>query len=371
MGGAVLSGVLDFPAHDVPFLEARMHLRALVAGSLSLFALSALSAPLRAQDSTLVARAESAYVALDFSEALALARRATTSRLAQGQMARAYEVLAFSYAALDSTRQAVEAFRELIFLAPDREPSVERVSPRITSLYASALGQVLVVRGLDLDSSSFVGGQGAVPVRFAISRPASVLARLVGGGLDIVVDSQLAAGSSGFRWEALQRDGTPVPAGRYRILLTAREGASEFTAETTIDVRHAPVDTLPHLTSLPGYTNLPRTEVPPRDWKPFGLSALYTGLTTGAAFALSNGDLGNKWSTPALAVSLTSLTTGLVMALRKPDEREVPANIRYNDLLATQIAQRNVQLAAENATRRRQTALTIMPVETAGAGADR
>lgn len=57
-----------------------------------------------------MARAESAYVALDFSEALALARRATTSRLAQGQMARAYEVLAFSYAALDSTRQAVEAF---------------------------------------------------------------------------------------------------------------------------------------------------------------------------------------------------------------------------------------------------------------------
>lgn len=326
----------------------------------------ALAAPAQAQDTSLVARAESAYIALEFTTALGLAREATSTRLPPGELARAYEVLAFSYAALDSTRQAVEAFRELIFLAPDREPSVERVSPRITSLYASALGQVLVVRGLHLDSSSFVGGQGAVPVRYTLSRPAAVTARLIGAGIDLMVDSQLAAGTGGFRWEALQPDGAPVPAGRYRLLVTAREAASEFTREVEVEVRHAPVDTLPHLTSLPGYTELPRTEVPPRDWKPFGLTVLYTGLTTGAAFAISNGDLGTKWKTPALTVSLSAVAVGLVMALRTPDPREVPANIRYNDLLATQIAERNVQLAAENANRRRQTALTIVPVETEG-----
>ncbi len=339
--------------------------RALVAGVLSVLAVVA---PLRAQDATLVTRAESAYVALEFSTALSLARQATGLRLPPGQLARAYEVLAFSYAALDSTRQAVEAFRELIFLAPDREPSVERVSPRITSLYASALGQVLVVRGLHLDSSSFVGGQGAVPVRYNLSRPASVTARLLGTGVDIVVDSQLAAGAGGFRWEALQRDGTPVPAGRYRLLVTAREASSEFTQELTLDVQHAPVDTVPHLLSLPGYSELPRTEVPPRDWKPFGLTVLYTGLTTGAAFALSNSDLGTQWQTPAVTVSLSAVTVGLVMALRTPDPREVPANIRYNDLLATQIAARNVQIAAENAARRRQVALTITAVVPATAG---
>jgi hypothetical protein len=331
--------------------------RALGAVALSLLVLAS---PGRAQDTTLVARAEAAYTALEFSTALSLARQASTTRLAPGQLARAYEVLAFSYAALDSTRQAVEAFRELIFLAPDREPSVERVSPRITSLYASALGQVLVVRGLQVDSSSFVGGQGAVPVRYNLSRPASVTARLLGAGLDIAVDSQLAAGSSGFRWEALQANGEPVPAGQYRLLVTAREASSEFTQEALIEVRHAPVDTVPHLTSLPGYTELPRTEIPPRDWKPFGLSVLYTGLTTGAALALSNSDLGTQWQTPALTVSLSSIAVGLVMALRTPDARDVPANIRYNDLLATQIAARNLQLAAENAARRRQTALTIV-----------
>lgn len=339
--------------------------RALAAG---LFSLLVAAAPLRAQDTTLVNRAEAAYTALEFSTALSLARQATGLRLPPGQLARAYEVLAFSYAALDSTRQAVEAFRELIFLAPDREPSVERVSPRITSLYASALGQVLVVRGLHVDSSSFVGGQGAVPVRYSLSRPASVTARLLGAGLDIVVDSQLAAGTGGFRWEALQRDGAPVPAGRYRLLVTAREASSEFTQEITVDVRHAPVDTVPHLLSLPGYSELPRTEVPPRDWKPFGLTVLYTGLTTGAALALSNSDLGTQWQAPVMTVSLSSVVVGLVMALRTPDPREVPANIRYNDLLATQIAARNAQIAAENAARRRQTALTIVSVETARGG---
>lgn len=318
-----------------------------------------------------MARAESAYVALEFSTALSLARQAAGTRLTQSQLARAYEVLAFSYAALDSTRQAVEAFRELIFLAPDREPSVERVSPRITSLYASALGQVLVVRALHVDSGAFVGGEGAVPVRYALSRPASVTSRLIGEGLDIVVDSQLTAGSGGFRWEALQPNGEPVPAGRYRLLVTAREAASSFTQETSIEVRHAPVDTLPHITSLPGYTTLPRTEIPPRDWKPFGLSVLYSGLTTGAAYALANADLGSKWQTPALTVSVSAVAVGLWMALRTPDPREVPANIRYNDLLATQIAARNAEIAEENADRRRKTALTIVQAEPTATGADR
>ena len=268
--------------------------------------------------------------------------------------------MAFTYAALDSTRQAVEAFRELIFLDPNREPSVERVSPRITSLYASALGQVLVVRGLRVDSASFVGGEGGVPIQFSVSRPARVNTRLVGEGLDVVVDSQLVAGVGGFRWAALATGGDPIPAGRYRMLVTANEGPSNFTSQIAVEVRHAPVDTIPHLTSLPGYSTLPETEVPPRDWKPVGVTFLFAGLSTGAAFALSNTDLASGWRGPTIGISITVLAVGFAMTLKKPDPRPVHANIRYNQLLAEQLAQRNADIAQQNSIRRRQTLLTIV-----------
>jgi tetratricopeptide (TPR) repeat protein len=330
-----------------------------IAGLVAAALLTLPLAALQGQDNAAVRAAVEAYENLEFAAALAAAQQAVEERLSQRDLARAFEILAFSYAALDSTRQAVEAFRELIFLDPDREPNVERVSPRITSLYASALGQVLVVRALQVDSASFVGGNGAVPIQFQVSRPARVFTRVIGEGVDAVVDSQLVAGFGGFRWSGLQPSGDPLPAGDYTLLVTAREGASEFTSETGVRVRHGQVDTVLHITSLPGYSPLPETEVPPRDWRPVGVAFLYAGLSTGAAFALSNSDLGTSWRAPAIGVSLTALAAGVAMTLRRPDPRPVPANIRYNQLLAEQIAQRNADIARENAHRRRQTMLTI------------
>jgi len=313
-----------------------------------------------AQDSSTVRQAMAAYENLDFPAALDAAKRAVAGRQSQRDLATAYEVMAFSYAALDSTRQAVQAFRELIFLDPDREPSVERVSPRITSLYASALGQVLVVRGLRVDSASFVGGQGGAPIQFSVSRPARVNTRLVAEGLEVVVDSQLVAGAGGFRWAALTVAGDPVPPGRYTMLVTASEGASKFTSQISVEVRHAPVDTVPHLTSLPGYSTLPETEVPPRDWRPVGATFLFAGLSTGAAFALSNNALGSSWQGPTIGISIATLGVGIAMTVKKPDPRPVPANIRYNELLAEQLTQRNADIARQNAARLRQTLLTVV-----------
>jgi hypothetical protein len=326
--------------------------------------------PLHAQESPAVQEAVEAYGDLDFDAALAAAQRAVGERLSREDLARAYEVLAFTYAALDSTRQAVEAFRELIFLDPDREPDVQRVSPRITSLYASALGQVLVLRGVEMDSASFVGGQGTATVQFQVSRPARVTTRLVGTSVDVAVDSQLVAGVGGFRWDALDSRGNPVPPGPYVMLVTAREGASEFTGRLPIEVRHAPVDTTAHLTSLEGYSQLPETEIPPRDWRPLGVAFLYAGLSTGAAFALSDSDLGTNWRTPTIGVSLTALAAGVAMTLKRPDPRPVEANIRYNQLLDEQLAAQNAAIAAENAERRRRTRLTVRTNRDANGGGE-
>jgi hypothetical protein len=315
---------------------------------------------LYAQDSSTVREAATAYRNLDFPAALKAAKRAVGERQSQANLVTAYEIMAFTYAALDSTRQAVKAFRELIFLDPDREPNVERVSPKITSLYASALGQVLVVRGLRVDSASFIGGQGGVQIQFSVSRPARANTRLVGEGLDVAIDSQLVAGVGGFRWSALTARGDPLPAGHYEMMVTANEGPSNFTSHIAIEVRHSPVDTVPQLSILPGYSTLAETEVPPRDWKPVGATFLFAGLTTGAAFALSNNDLGSGWRGPTIGISISALAVGIIMTLKKPDPRPVQANIRYNQLLAEQLAQRNADIAKQNAARRRQTLLTVV-----------
>ncbi len=317
---------------------------------------------LPAQENPSVRAAQAAYDAFDLTRAIESARQALGEQLSADDRAIALEVLAFSYGVLDSTRQAVDAFRELIFIDPNREPDVNEVSPRITSLYASALGQVLVVRRASVDSSSFISGQGVVPINYSVSRPSRVVTRVVGQGFNAVIDSQLVAGTGGLRWTATDDNGNPVPAGRYQVLVTAIEGTNEFAVSLEIDIRHGTVDTVSHLTSLPGYEKLAEMESPPRDWKPLGISVLYAGLSTGAAYALANPDLGDNWRGGAMAVSLAAVTTGFIMSIRKPEPRPVDANIRYNQLLDQQLAQQNLQIGLDNERRRRQVRLTVVQV---------
>ncbi len=317
--------------------------------------------PLEGQDNALVTATRAAYDDLDFMKAITLARRALSNRLTTEQQIQVYEIMAFSYGALDSARQAVEAFRQLIFLDPDREPDVNRVSPKITSLYASALGQVLVVRKAGADSTSFVAGAGAIPIRFQVSRASRVTARAVGEHYEAVIDSQLITGPGVIWWGATSDSGTPLPEGFYQVIITAAEGSNEYSIPVNLVVSHSPVDTVQHINSLPGYTFLAEKERPPRTFRPLGISVLYSGLGTGIALALENSVLGNTSRTEIFAIGAAAVATGFAMSIRKPDPVPVPANIRYNRLLREQIAERNRQIAAENELRRRQVLLTIRP----------
>lgn len=300
--------------------------------------------------------------ALDYEAAVDAAHRALSQRLTRHDRILLYELLGFAYGALDSTRQAVEAFRELIFLDPDREPDPLRVSPRITSLYASALGQVLVVRRVRVDSSAFVAGRGGVPVRFELSRPGRVVSRAVGPSVDIRFDSLSVGGEGRVEWSASTADGAPVPPGRYQLILEASAGRDEFARQVLVDVRHGAVDTLHHVSNLPGYALQDEYERPPRNWRPLGIAALYTAVAAGAAIALENTGLGAPDRAEVGGIGAAVLLTGFVMSLRKPDPRPVPANVLYNRLLREQIAQRNVEIAEENADRRRQVMITVVPV---------
>jgi hypothetical protein len=188
-----------------------------------------------------------------------------------------------------------------------------------------------------------------------------VTTRVVGQGLDLAIDSQLVAGATRLDWRALTPDGGPVPPGGYRIVVTAVEGRNEYAASIPVTVRHGAVDTVPHLASLPGYTEQPETVRPPRDWRPLGISALIAGVAAGASLALGNSDLSGESRREIGGVSALTIGVGLFLSLKRPDPQPVESNIRYNRLLREQLAQRNAEIAAQNVLRRRQVLLTITP----------
>jgi hypothetical protein len=305
-----------------------------------------------------------AYEDLDFARAGALARRALTERMSGPDQARAYELLGFTYSATDSQAKAVDAFKQAILLDPDRQLDASRISPKITSLFYSALGQVLVVRQLQVDSARFVAGQGSVPLRFTVTTPARVHVRAIRGQTALVIDSTVATGAVNMRWPAQLPSGAPVPAGAWLIVVEATAGQNAFSASRTVTITYGAVDTLPYLTSLPGYKELPETEVPPQNWRPLGLALLFATGTAAGTLALNNGDLGSTPARELAGVSVATLAVGLIMTLRKPAPRPAEGNIQYNRLLREQLAQRNADIAEENVRRRQQVALTVVPQPT-------
>ena len=303
-----------------------------------------------------------AYDNLNMGQAIQLARTALRERLSPAEQARAYELLGFSYSALDSSTKAVDAFKDELLLDPNRDLDPQRVSPKIRIYFGVALSQLLVVRQLQVDSATFVGTAGAVPIRYTVTSPARVTVRAVGSGTSILVDSTVANGSVTLRWRAQLANGDPLPAGDYVILVEAVAGQTSFSASLPTRIRHGSVDTLPHLTSLPGYDYLPETEVPPKSWGPLGLAFLYTGGALVGTLGLESSSLGTGSKRELAIVGGAALVTGFVMTLRKPAPRPAEGNILYNRLLREQITRRNEEIAKENVARRQQVQVTVVPL---------
>lgn len=327
---------------------------------------SAIRLPAQAPQNTTLREALRAYDNLEFARAGVLARRALAERMSGPDQARTYELLGFTYSATDSQVKAVDAFKQAILLDPDRQLDANKVSPKITSLFYFALGQVLVVRELQVDSARFTTGQGGVPLRFTVTSPARVRVRAINGPTTLLIDSSVVTGTVNLRWRAQLPSGAPVPAGAWLIVVEAIAGQNTFSASRTLTVTHGVVDTLPHLTSLPGYAELPETEVPPQTWRPLGLALLFASGAVAGSFALHNRGLGSTPGRELVGVSVATLAAGFVMTLRKPAPRPAEGNILYNRLLREQLAQRNAEIAKENAKRRQQVALTIVPLAQAG-----
>src|SRR5438094_6101782 len=149
---------------------------ALLAGFVAPVALRAQAVP-----NATLRRAQQAYDNLEYRQVLTLAQAALRERLTGPERARAHELLGFTYGAMDSILKAVDAFKQVVLIDPERQLDPNRVSPKAYSAFDVALRQVLLVRQLRIDSVSFVGGQGggAVPIRFTVTQPARVLVRAI------------------------------------------------------------------------------------------------------------------------------------------------------------------------------------------------
>jgi hypothetical protein len=334
-----------------------------------LFALLALLGPValtaQAAQSAMLQRAIRAYEVPDFQQVIILARTALRERLSAAERARAYELLGFAFSATSQPDSAISAFRDAIQLDPDRQLDPRRVSPRIAGYFNAALGQVLVIRQLKVDSTRFVSGTqgGGVPIRFTVTTPARVRTRAVSGQRSILIDSSIVAGTLNLRWTGLLASGDPIPPGRWSIVIEAfGAGQNTFSASQEVQVTVGAVDTVPHLTSLPGYTELPETEIPPQSGRPLGIALLYTGVAGAGALALNNGDLGTATGREIGVVAAAALITGFVMTLKKPAPRPALGNIQYNRLLKEQLARRNTDIAQQNAQLRRQVQISVVPM---------
>lgn len=304
-------------------------------------------------------RAIQAYGSADFTQTLAFTRQAMRERLTAPERARALELLGFVFGATNQPDSSIAAFREMILLDPDRE--LGRVSGRINGYFQAALSQVLVVRQPRVDSTQFVAGQGFVPIRYIVTSSARVRTVAISGETTVLIDSSVTSGQVNLRWPAQLPDGRPVPPGDYTVQIEARgAGQSSFSAARRIRLAHGRVDTLPHLTALPGYDSLPATEIPPKNWRPLGLAFLYTGATAGAALALG-GDL-DAATGPLVAVGVGALLSGFVASLTRPAPQPATANLLYNQLLREQLGRRNAEIARENAARRQAVRITVTPL---------
>jgi hypothetical protein len=241
------------------------------------------------QNSTL-RRAQQAFDNLDYRQALSAGQASLRERLSGYERARAYELLGFTYSGMDSILKAVDAFKQVVLIEPERELDPNRTSPKALSAFQVALTQILVIRQLRVDSVDFIGGQGNVPIRYTVTQPSRVVTRVTGGGGamgSMRIDSTVANGQINIRWPARLPSGDPVPPGNYNLVVDATVGQNSFSASLPIRISHGAVDTLPHLTSLPGYDYLPETEVPPKSWRPMGLALVYTGVALAGTSALS------------------------------------------------------------------------------------
>ncbi len=148
---------------------------------LALLLLCATSLRAQTVQNATLRRAQQSFDNLEYRQALTALQASLRERLTGFERARAYELLGFTYSGMDSILKAVDAFKQVVLIEPERDLDPNRTSPKALSAFQVALTQILVIRQLRVDSVNFVGGQGTVGIRYTVTQPSRVVTRVTGG----------------------------------------------------------------------------------------------------------------------------------------------------------------------------------------------
>src|SRR2546427_7543390 len=208
---------------------------------LALLLLCATSLRAQTVQNATLRRAQQSFDNLEYRQALTALQASLRERLTGFERARAYELLGFTYSGMDSILKAVDAFKQLVLIEAERDHDPTRTSTKALSAFQVALTQILVVRQLRVDSVEFIGGQGAVAMRYTVTQPSRVVTRITGGTLgSIRIDSTVANGQVNIRWPARMPSGDPVPAGNYNVVVEATVGKTASRRLSRFASRMAP-----------------------------------------------------------------------------------------------------------------------------------
>jgi hypothetical protein len=324
--------------------------------------------PVVGQEHPLLADAAAAWEASDFDGVLAAARAALGDTLSPAQQAEAWDWVARVYDTMGETESVIAALEQFVLHAPEWEFDPNERDPEFLTLHQIALSRNLVVRRVAVDSVTFPAGRGGVRVRFQVTQPAPVRTRLYGpGGFERDLGTIGLVGSVDLvEWDGLTPEGDPAPPGLYTFQISAGDSVfGEYTGFVRVALRRTEPVLLPHIDSIPGWSEYPETESPPRDWKPLAIAGLAAAVGTGATLMIESSSTGVSYR-ELIAINVGALLTGLWWSLKQPEPQPVQANIRFNRLLRRQIDRENQRIDEENARLRGQVLLTVVPVEREG-----
>jgi len=345
--------------------------RAALLPCLALVAVAISSPPRRvaAQGSTAesLAQATKLYEGLQVERALVLLRQVISPsspfEVSHEQRVQAYVYLGASLAILGMRDSSIAYFRAALERDPFTDLDPSRFTERERSAFGEARRRTLAAGARPLLPRRIDPRTDAIPMVIVSTHDAAVRAEVVAAGdtSGIAVFDRESEGVREISWNARLADGQIAPAGRYWLVVRARDNTGlTDSASVAFELAHE----LPALEdSLPA---LGESELLAERWP---RSSAYRQLGKGVAFAaaglaisaLGNAKLEGDGRPLARGIAIAGIAAGAVGAwdrwLHPVNHAAVAQNQRRRDALTA----RNAEIASRNAARLAQLRIIVIP----------
>ena len=337
--------------------------------ALAAVAISASPRRASAQGSTSesLAQATKLYEDLQVERALVLLRQVISSsspfEVSREQRVQAYTYIGASLAILGMRDSSIAYFRAALERDPFTDLDPSRFTERERSAFGEARLRTLAVAARPLLPRRIDPRTDAIPMVIVSTHTAAVHAEIVAAGdtSGVPVFDRESEGVRELSWNARLADGRIAPAGRYWLVVRARdnEGLTDSSSVAFEVVHDLPAleDSLPPLTE---------TELQAERWP---RSSAYLQLGKGVAFAaaglaistLGNSKLDRGGHPLSRGIAIAGITAGVAGAI---DRRRHPVNdaaVAANDRRRAALAARNAEIASRNAARLALLRIVIIP----------